>query len=657
MGSYYLSLKTCRILFRFFDPRYSSIIRSDNRFLLNVLIYAWIFILLVACVNRFWAGMGIFGTFIIVWMVANRLKVALRHEAVLSTDLQIAGGGQAGNVGSFIPRPYRQLIWKAFFLIGAVWIFAALVRLLLGAGKLVWFEKTSIHITIRIIAFAVPLLCLGLFSAGLSAVGSPAYRFAKSFGDQPILWDTVADAQQNGTVVSFLRLSTTKAIERPKGYSQAAMRKINEKYSKTAKAINATRSAQMTDTTIIGVLSESFSDPTRVPGIHIDGGDPIPSIRALKNQTTSGYMLSSGYGGGTANLEYQELTGLSTTVFNSSTVSPYLQLVPHQKRAFSFNQMWNIADFGSSSIPRSSSAKKAVGSIAIHPYSSGMYQRRTNFMQKFLFRSFYTLDGPQYMRHTATLDRSAYVSDQQAYEEALERIKTDSSAKQMFVQLTTMQNHLPFNGQWNNNQFTVKSTTGKPLSDQETLSVTTAAKGFNITDKTTADWLAELDKLSRPITVVWYGDHLPGIYDHAINDPSDRLLLHETDYFIWSNAAARAKGAAVKLPESATRYTSPNYLLTLAACHMNAKVSPYMAFLTRMQEQIPAMEPALSGSDWSQNAGISSNTYLDANGRKINPSTMTAEQKRLLSDYRSIAYDMTLGGHYLEKEGFTLLPR
>lgn len=47
----------------------------------------------------------------------------------------------------------------------------------------------------------------------------------------------------------------------------------------------------MTDNTVIMMLSETFSDPTRVPGVSFSE-DPIPNIRQIKTQTTSGLMLS-----------------------------------------------------------------------------------------------------------------------------------------------------------------------------------------------------------------------------------------------------------------------------------------------------------------------------------------------------------------------------
>lgn len=57
-------------------------------------------------------------------------------------------------------------------------------------------------------------------------------------------------------------------------------------------------------------------------------------------------MLSPGYGGGTANIEYQALTGLSMANYSPTLSIAYQQLVPSLKWAPTINQAWNAANGG-----------------------------------------------------------------------------------------------------------------------------------------------------------------------------------------------------------------------------------------------------------------------------------------------------------------------
>ena len=67
---------------------------------------------------------------------------------------------------------------------------------------------------------------------------------------------------------------------------------------------------------IIVVMSESFWDPTKLPGVTITP-DPIPTVRALR----SGSMFSPEFGGMTANIEFEALTGFSNA-FLPAAASP-----------------------------------------------------------------------------------------------------------------------------------------------------------------------------------------------------------------------------------------------------------------------------------------------------------------------------------------------
>ncbi|MCT6901580.1 MAG: sulfatase-like hydrolase/transferase, partial [Bifidobacterium sp.] len=176
----------------------------------------------------------------------------------------------------------------------------------------------------------------------------------------------------------------------------------------------------------------------------------------------------------------------------------------------------------------------------------------------------------------------------------------------------TMQNHMPYNDWYDNNGFSVSSSDpNRPLGDDEMQSIRTYAKGVSLSDQATADFLNSLDSQSKPVTVVFYGDHLPGIYGTASWDERNSLALHLTDYFIWSNKASDASGTQV----SNSAYSSPNFFQAQAAEHMGAKVSPFTAFLTELHDKISAIEPPVANQiqDWNRIPAGQTN-YLDAQG-------------------------------------------
>ena len=490
--------------------------------------------------------------------------------------------------------------------------------------------KTIIGNVTRIIAAAMSITLLCSFTWTLSVPGAWGYEWAKSWGDSPQLWSAEGDAANNGPVINFLRLTHPKIMDKPEGYSQETMEELAKKYSSEANQINGTRANNLTDNTVIMILSESFSDPTRVPGIAL-AEDPMPNIRALKETTTSGLMLSPGFGGGTANIEYQSLTGLDLALFDDSMQSMYQELVPHQKNPFAWNQIWN-AEYGKS------------GSVAFHSYYKNMYLRDAKY-KKFGFNKFYTLDSEPAITHQDRTDNSPYVNDAASYQNIIDQLNKEEHPQ--FLQLVTMQNHMTYDNWYFNNQFEQANVT-ENLNDYERGQINTYAKGVSITDQATIDFLNQLNAMDKPITVIFYGDHLPSSYQTAAADKNNTLALHQTDYFIWSNQASASAG--VKLDASNTAYTSPNYFMEMAAEHMNAKVSPYLAFLTQTRTDIPALERLVIGAGGFDTDA--STAYLDQNGNAIKRKALSKQAKNTLHDYKLIQYDMTAGKGYLNDTNF-----
>lgn len=620
---------------------------TDNAGLFNAIPLFLVYFVLIFLLNRFWVASGLFMVLSYVVAIANKVKITLRNEPIIPSDLSfITGGGGADNVTGFVEGSTRTLIkCGVTSAIIAMLVFTALQFIDQRRGVIPCSWRNWKHsigsimaVCTRVIAPIVALALLTGYSYALCDTGSAFYRFLRDeYGYSPQLWNTLDDAKAWGSLTTFTSLTHVKAMDEPNGYSREAMQAINDKYRKEADELNTGRAGNLTDSSVIMVLSETFSDPNRLPGVHFDA-DIMPLTHETQATTTSGTMLSPGYGGGTANIEFQEITGLSMTNFNPSLLSPYQQLVPKMESIYTFNRIWNDA--------------RGCGeacSIAIHPFYKNFYLRDSNY-RKFGFSEFSSLDSKTPITHQDKLDRSGYVSDASAYQEVLDRLNA-SEGESKFIQLITMQNHMPYNGDYDDNEFTGldKSTA---LTDEERFHLDSYAKGINHTDRETRDFLNQLDQLDKPVTVIFYGDHLPGIYGSLASNRDNELALHETEYFIWSNAAS--KSHAVKLDPARNAYTSSNYFMAQAAEHMNAKVSPYLAMLTRLHEQAPATTRlAQTLGEWRNSDTV---TILGNDGQVVPNDKLDAPTRELLNDYAMVQYDMTVGDHWLDGMGFTETP-
>lgn len=610
-------------------------LEADWRFMLNFLALGLIYLTVIAVLNRFWVSTALFGTVMTVFAIANKFKVEARNEPIIPADMNFISGGNTGELMSFIPPDGMPLVNTT--ITGLAWFIGVCIALQFldrrnGLIPVHWRPSRFISVRnitaaiTRVIVAVTTVIVLSSFVWNLSVPGSWSKQLATNLSDAPQMWNGMGDAVNNGPAMTFLRLVHTDIMDEPEGYSEDAMRIIAERYTEIAEQINAERANNITDSTVIMLLSESFSDPTRVPGVSFSE-DPIPAIRAIKNATTSGLMVSPGYGGGTANIEFQALTGLSMALYDPSLSSAYQQLVPNINEPFSFNQLWDN-DSGNSS-------------VAFHPYNRNMYFRDRNY-ESFGFDRFYASDGEDQMTDLSKIDAAWYASDESTYQNVISYLNESDSANQ-FIQVVTMQNHMPYDNWYENNQF-IQADTSTDLAEDERISVETYAKGVSYTDQATAQFLEQLNQMDRPISVIFYGDHLPGIYQTAVSNLEDLTPLYETDYFIWSNNASLSAGA--KLSEENAAFTSSNFFMAELAEHMNAKVSPYLAFLTQMHHAIAAIGSAAL-NDGEHPA------YFNSQGQLLDYDVLPDEDRTLLHDYELIQYDLSVGNGYLHESAFT----
>lgn len=614
-------------------------LEQKYQFLLNFIGIGLIYLVLILVLNRFWIATVIFGVAMTAYGVANSIKMRLRNEPILPSDLSFILNGNSGSLLSFIPKDQQTLVSGTITVLAWFSCICVLFFILDGRRRFIhcsWKQPFSSAKNVagtltRIIAAVLSIALLASYTCNLNIPGAWSYVLATNLGYKPVPWNTYEDATSNGPATTFESLVRVKAMEKPEGYSQKNMESIAQRYAKEADNINSSRTNNLTDSTVIMILSESFSDPTRVPGVSFSI-DPMPNIRSIKDSTTSGLMLSPGYGGGTANIEYQSLTGMSLASFNDQLISPYQQLVPNMKSAYSFNQIWN-------------EACHSTCSVAYHPYYKSFYLRDSNY-KKFGFKFFRTLDSSPMISHQDHIDNSIYVSDAASYQNVLDYLQQSTDQSQ-FIQLVTMQNHLPYSDWYVDNEFK-DADISSDINDAERQQIDTYAKGVSHTDSATINFLNQLNELQKPTTVIFYGDHLPGIYQTAAMEKRNQLALHESDYFIWSNAASSS--SETKLSPEESNYSSSNYFIASAAEHMNAKVSPFLALLTELHKEVPSMGRFASTNDsW----GSGSATYLNSDGSIVKKKNLSQKARQLLKDYSLVQYDMTSGKNYLQNLNFT----
>ena len=259
---------------------------------------------------------------------------------------------------------------------------------------------------------------------------------------------------------------------------------------------------------------------------------------------------------------------------------------------------------------------------------------RISAYRKFGFNRFYYLGSKYKIIDQKKIGYNPYLSDETAYDNALHQLRNDENGT--FINLVTMQNHLPYNSSYYKRSSSWLPTSVSAGTDKSTVAAYTA--GINYTDKAVKQFIKQINKIQKPITVVFYGDHLPGIYNNSM--AKDGTKLHETDYFIYSNTYAREHGA--RTLTSNTKVVSPNDFMAMVAEQTNSKVTPYLALMTKVYEDLPAVS-----INTGQNNSTASLQFTNSKGQVVKYSQLTKKQKRLWQDYKLVQYDLTAGKQYL----------
>ena len=184
------------------------------------------------------------------------------------------------------------------------------------------------------------------------------------------------------------------------------------------------------------------------------------------------------------------------------------------------------------------------------------------------------------------------------------------------VNLVTMQNHIPVDGNYHD-PIGVDGVDG-----DQAERIGNYARGLSHTDDALAEFLTGLKKSKEKTVVVFYGDHLPGIYDSDIADQNPGLGMYTTPFFLWSSEGT---------PQQELPQVSPTQFLPLLYQMADAPVPPYFVLLDRLRAHVSALEQG---------------RMLTPEGDQITEDDLDAKGRKILEEVRAVQFDFSIGQRY-----------
>lgn len=538
------------------------------KFLWGVLIVAVVILLLYCLFGRVMPSVCIGAGLFMVISTINAYVYRFRERTFEPVD--IFSAGTAMNVAanySLFPVPLGLLIgWG---------IFIAMLILLSGMQ-----HKTGSALTAK--------RRLSLLTVG--AVSSVAIFFYAS-GLSTYHWHNEG-ALFNGYILDFVSKFKEITAPRPDNYSIEQIEDLADKYALDG---DAQESEPSKHPHIIVIMDEAFSD-LRVAGDFSTNTEVLPFISSLKEDTISGYALSSVYGGNTANSEYEFLTG-NSLAWLSPNVVPYQQYI----RSSTYSMV---------SYLKSSYHYKCV---AMHPFQASGWNRPDAYKHLGFDERYFEEDFPQrnYVR--------GYVSDREMFEFLIDTYEAQKD-EPLFIFGVTMQNHGGYTYVGENFTSTI-SLTGAGSGSAE---VEQYLSLIHETDKAVQILIEYFQNVDEEVLIVFFGDHQPKIDDSfyeaisasAADTLDERQKRYMVPFFIWAN---------YDLEEKQIECTSLNYLSSYVYDAARIALPPYAQFLREMEATIPAIN---ANGFYSADAGC----YLTFD--KAND-----EERRWLETYEMLQYN------------------
>lgn len=306
--------------------------------------------------------------------------------------------------------------------------------------------------------------------------------------------------QLNG-LLSGLAWSRPQAPQRPDNYSEESVYAVLSEY------IQEDDIHVKPD--ILFVMSETLYDPLKLPGVVLNR-DPLAYMKSLQEKHWGGELYVQSYGGGTAQTEYEVLTGYRV---DYTSVSAYLdQTIVHEG-------MDSLATL---------LKKYGYYTTAMHPSYGSVYNREKAYRNMGFDETVFIGDmAPAYS------DVGPFPSDKYLFEEIIRQYEDRPENQPWFSFVVTYQNHGGFDYGYNKHGIIASKTDGTQMENASTFANALCESDVQL--ERLIDYFASR---KRPFVLVIFGDHAPALSQvdcHIGGSMEEQYRIHTTPVLVYSN--------------------------------------------------------------------------------------------------------------------------
>jgi phosphoglycerol transferase MdoB-like AlkP superfamily enzyme len=496
----------------------------------------------------------IVGYIVLFLSILNRFLLYLRQTPLLPWDFyEYREGMSMASSYVFGGSPLLIVGFVAFHVVSVFLLFFLTF----------WARTKRIGAIARIAFFAASLLTLFI-------VNNKVYKNPKIYNSLYVLGNVYNQAESfnsKGFIYSFLYEINNNNVKKLPSYNKKTIESyISEPSPELIKELK-----NKAKPSVFMILGEAFSDIGDVSSISYEGFiDPLENFKRIKSESISGNLIVPGIGGGTADTEFDVLTGANTRFFRGAPYS--YKLVAAQTGSLA-------------------SLLLSIGykNIALSPSYPWFYDRQ-NVFKRFGFTDYISKDyfgGDEnykgmYVKETVTMDGVI---------ERYNLSKKEDPDAPFFEFVVTIQNHGPY---WHKYLSETNFQTTADLSADQIDALSNYFEGLADADRE-LNRLCEFCKgLEEPIVIVYFGDHVPGmdaaVYEEFLDsDASDLTRItnrYRVPFIIWQNDAAKAITNDVSFPDR----ISSCYLYSIFLKFMGfEKLDSYAEYLLEVMREYPIL--------------------------------------------------------------------